>query len=180
MQRPDSCASTLSEGAPIDWTALIAHRGFLVRFAQRKLRDPSLAEDLVHDVFEAVITKRARFGGRSALRSWLVGVLEHKLVDLIRDRARHRSLESIADDQGAQGEAGSEWPSAEPGPEQIADSRQQLRQTLARIGALPGPLRRVVELRLLEEQPTAKVCDTLQISAGHLFVCLHRARRKLV
>jgi RNA polymerase sigma-70 factor (ECF subfamily) len=56
----------------VGWAELAPHRSFLVRFARRRLLDPALAEDLVHDVFEAVITGRAQFGGRTALRSWLV------------------------------------------------------------------------------------------------------------
>ncbi|MBE0587605.1 MAG: hypothetical protein IH617_06120, partial [Hydrogenophaga sp.] len=35
------------------WTEMVSHRSYLIRFAQRKLHDPMLAEDLVHDVFEA-------------------------------------------------------------------------------------------------------------------------------
>ena len=39
----------------ISWAEMVSHRAYLVRFAQRKLRDPMLAEDAVHDVFEAVL-----------------------------------------------------------------------------------------------------------------------------
>ena len=53
----------------VSWTEMVSHRGYLVRFAQRKLRDPLLAEDAVHDVFEAVLSGRAVFAGRAALRS---------------------------------------------------------------------------------------------------------------
>ena len=56
---------------PVAWHEMVSHRGYLVRFAQRKLHDPMLAEDVVHDVFEAVISGRAAFAGRAALRSWL-------------------------------------------------------------------------------------------------------------
>ena len=55
----------------VSWREMVSHRSYLVRFAQRKLHDPMLAEDVVHDVFEAVISGRAAFAGRSALRSWL-------------------------------------------------------------------------------------------------------------
>jgi RNA polymerase sigma-70 factor (ECF subfamily) len=169
---------TTTAAAPVDWPALIAHRSFLVHVARRKLHDPSLAEDLVHDVFEAVMTNRARFDGRCALRTWLVGVLKHKLIDLIGDRARHQSLESIR--EGAdEYERCIDWASPEPGPEQIADHRRRLQHTLACIAMLPLTLRRVVELRVLHERPTAEVCEALQISPDNLFVCLHRARRQL-
>lgn len=172
---------TTASAAIVDWPALIAHRSFLVRFAQRRLHDPSLAEDAVHDVFEAVMTDRARFDGRSALRSWLVGALKHKLVDVVRDRARLRSLESTGEGAG-ESETGAprlHWVSPNPGPEQIVEQRLRLRHTLACIDKLPQTLRRVVELRVLHDQPTADVCAALQISPDNLFVCLHRARRQL-
>ena len=44
---------------------MYTHRDYLVRFARRKLHDPMLAEDVVHDVFEAVLSGRAVFEGRS-------------------------------------------------------------------------------------------------------------------
>ena len=53
----------------VGWAEMVAHRSYLVRFAQRKLRDPLMAEDVVHDVFEAVLSGRAVFAGRAALRS---------------------------------------------------------------------------------------------------------------
>lgn len=162
---------------PLVWGQLTEHRAFLVKFAERKLLDPSLAEDLVHDVFEAVMTGRARFEGRSALRSWLVAVLKHKIVDLVRERSQTYSLD-LLDDGDEEGTALA-LESPEPGPEQQTESRQLLRQTLARIAALPDTLRRAVELRLLHDRPTGEVCDALEISEENLFVRLHRARRQL-
>ena len=169
--------ATFATALPLAWGQLTEHRAFLVKFAQRKLLDPSLAEDLVHDVFEAVMTGRARFEGRSALRSWLVAVLKHKIVDLVRERCQSYSLDALddGDDEGA----GLALESPEPGPEQKVQARQALRQTLARIAALPDTLRRAVELRLLHDRATAEVCDALQISEENLFVRLHRARRQL-
>src|SRR2546430_9597347 len=80
----------------VAWNDMVSHRGYLVRFAQRKLHDPMLAEDVVHDVFEAVLSGRASFGGRAALRSWLTAILKNKIVHLGRPRAGLCSL-----DQGA-------------------------------------------------------------------------------
>ncbi len=160
---------------PIDWAAMTLHRDFLVRFAQRRLLDPALAEDLVHDVFEAVMTGRASFGGRSALRSWLVAILRHKIVDLVRERSGHDSLD-LCDEDG-QPLLAIECP--QPQPQEQAEQRQRLRQTLARIAALPPGLRQALELRVLHDQSTEQVCRTLDISEENLFVRLHRARRQL-
>lgn len=160
---------------PVSWHEMVSHRSYLVRFAQRKLHDPMLAEDVVHDVFEAVISGRAAFAGRAALRSWLTAILKHKIVDLVRSRVGLESLDEPALDDAT---LAMECP--QPQPDEVAEQREQLRQTLARIEALPAGLRDVMRLRVLQDQPTEAVCETLAISEDNLFVRLHRARKQLL
>jgi RNA polymerase sigma-70 factor (ECF subfamily) len=164
----------------LGWAELAPHRGYLVNFARRRLLDPALAEDLVHDVFEAVVTGRAEFGGRAAVRSWLVAILKHKIVDLVRQRVGHDSLDAALDDSDGDGpRAGLTLTCPQPRPDEVAEQRQLLGRVLQRIGELPATLRDVVQLRLLHGQSTAEVCRALAISEQNLFVRLHRARRVL-
>jgi len=168
----------------VGWAALAPHRAFLVHYARRRLHDPALAEDLVHDVFEAVVTGRASFGARSALRSWLVGILKHKIVDLVRQRSGHDSLDVGGDDEDTGIDFGRPSPHEalacpQARPDDVAEQRQRLAHTLRRIAALPATLRRVVELRLLHDRSSAEVCKTLRITEQNLFVRLHRARKAL-
>ena len=51
---PADLAAEPRHSVPISLTELVSHRPYLVRFAMKKLRDPMLAEDAVHDVLEAV------------------------------------------------------------------------------------------------------------------------------
>ena len=157
---------------------VFAHRDYLVRFARRKLHDPALAEDVVHDVFEAVLRGRASFAGRSALRSWLVGILKNKLVDLIRDRARYQAMAFEGDEDSN----GDEWSSMEcpcAQPDELAEQRERLSIVMSRIAQLPDGLRDVMERRVLNEESTEEVCEGLGISQESLFVRLHRARKRL-
>lgn len=169
-------ASRSAAAAGVAWHEMVSHRDYLVRYAQRKLHDPMLAEDVVHDVFEAVLTGRASFAGRSALRSWLTAILKHKIVDLVRQRAHYDSFDTPSSDDESGLEA-IECPHARP--DQIAEQREALRQTLGRIDALPKGLRDVVRLRVLQDRGTTEVCSSLSISEENLFVRLHRARRQL-
>jgi RNA polymerase sigma-70 factor (ECF subfamily) len=162
-------------GVPVPWRDMVSHRSALVRFAKARLHDPMLAEDVVHDVFEAVLSGRAAFAGRAALRSWLTAVLRHKIVDLVRQRTGTDSLD--VDDEDGQALA-IECPN--PRPDEIAEQRQQLARTLERIDALPPGLRDVVRLRVLQDESTEEVCEQLAISEENLFVRLHRARRQLM
>lgn len=173
-------SSSLPARAPIPsvpWSEMSSHRSYLVRFARRKLLDPSAAEDLVHDVFEAVATGRARFDARSSLRTWLTAILKHKIVDLVRERSRQISLDASIDEDDAPAPM---WAASDqPGPHEQAEQRQRLAQTMRRIEALPASLRRVVELYVLFDQTSAEVCHSLAITEQNLWVRLHRARRQL-
>jgi RNA polymerase sigma-70 factor, ECF subfamily len=162
----------------VDWAEMVSHRDALVRFAQRRLLDPALAEDVVHDVFEAVLCGRAAFAGRSALRSWLTAILKHKIVDLVRQRAPLHRLAHGADDDEAGGAFDIECP--QPRPDEVAEQRERLAQTLSRIDTLPAGLRDAVRLRLIQDRATEEVCAALAISEDNLFVRLHRARRQLM
>jgi RNA polymerase sigma-70 factor, ECF subfamily len=165
----------------VTWAEMSAHRSYLVAFAKRRLMDPALAEDLVHDVFEAVASGRAVFGGRSALRSWLVAILKHKIVDLVRQRVGHDSLDGHHHNDSDGGDEPDHYAleCPQPRPDEVAEHRERLAQTLARIANLPDTLREVVELRLLRDAPSDEVCRLLSISEQNLFVRLHRARRLL-
>ena len=59
-----SLEQPVHRGLAVCWTEMVSHRKDLVRFAQRRLHDPMLAEDVVHDVFEAVLSGKAAFAGR--------------------------------------------------------------------------------------------------------------------
>lgn len=172
----NAAAAPLVAATAVPWHEMLAHRDALVRFAQRRLLDPSLAEDVVHDVFEAVLSGRASFAGRAALRSWLTAILKHKIVDLVRQRA---GLESL-DHAGADEEEPREIECPQPRPDEVAEQRERLARTLQRIEALPRNLREVVQRRLLLDQDSAEVCAALAISEENLFVRLHRARRQLL
>lgn len=162
---------------PIAVAELVALRPYLVRFATRKLRDPALAEDAVHDTIEAVLGGRAVFSGRAGLRSWLTAVLKHKIVDQLRRIEPHDALDDDSDDGAGHGHAVA---CPRPRPDEIAEQREALAHALAGIERLPTTLREAIRLRVVEERATADVCAALGISEENLFVRVHRARKQLL
>jgi RNA polymerase sigma-70 factor (ECF subfamily) len=67
----------------------------LYRFAMVRVKDPVIAEDLVQETFLAALRGRDNFQGRSSLKSWLIAILKHKIVDHIRKNVKEKVLENF-------------------------------------------------------------------------------------
>ncbi|MSQ62386.1 MAG: hypothetical protein EXR33_00865 [Betaproteobacteria bacterium] len=65
-------------------------RPYLVRFTALQLRDVDAVEDVVQETLLAALNAEASFTGRSNLRTWLTGILKHKIIDAIRRVSRER------------------------------------------------------------------------------------------
>src|SRR5438067_11956571 len=63
------------------------HRSYLYRVAHLQLRDSDAAEDVVQETLVAALSGSG-FSGKSSLRTWLTGILKHKIVDAIRRKQR--------------------------------------------------------------------------------------------
>jgi RNA polymerase sigma-70 factor (ECF subfamily) len=156
-----------------------AHRDAMLRFARRRIRDEALAEDAVQEAMASAVAALGSFHGGSALRTWLIGILAHKIQDSFRREGRYVRLD---DDAGETGRDSVElrdgtWEASDP---LALVARQRLGQALhGEIEALPPSLREVFRLQVLEDTPTAEVSRRLRISEGNVWVRLHRARKRL-
>ena len=73
------------------------HRPYLLRYATLQLRDGAAAEDAVQDTLIAALEGMARFEGNSSVKTWLTGILKHKIIDHHRRQAREAPLASDED-----------------------------------------------------------------------------------
>ena len=72
---------------------LIDCHQYLLRFARLQLRNDTWAEDAVSETVLAALAKPQAFANRSQLKTWLVGILKHKVIDALR----HLSLIHISE-----------------------------------------------------------------------------------
>src|SRR5881628_72606 len=84
-------AGTLSD--PERWVEL--YGDYLFKFALMRLRDPAKAEDAVQETFLAALKGGKSFAGRSAEKSWLVGILKNKICDHFRKASRETSFTDL-------------------------------------------------------------------------------------
>jgi len=83
-------------------------RAYLIRYATLQLRDAAAAEDAVQETLLAALAGESGFAGRSNLRTWLTGILKHKIVDAIRRMSRETAIG--ADEDGYPGILGYQGP----------------------------------------------------------------------
>jgi RNA polymerase sigma-70 factor (TIGR02943 family) len=75
-----------------------SHRVYLLRVAVLQLRDNDLAEDVVQETLLAALKGAPGFSGRSSLKTWLTGILKHKIVDVIRRKSREPTFASLEEE----------------------------------------------------------------------------------
>jgi RNA polymerase sigma-70 factor (ECF subfamily) len=165
---------------------LQAHGDYLFNLAVGQVRDATVAEDLVQETFLAALKARDRFRGGSSDRTWLVGILRHKIYDHLRRICRERPVRS---GQRAEQESQEPWDDsmlwiheaaaecAHPGRRmELAELRSALE---AALGKLPPRIAQVFQMYEVEERSNREVCEQLNISESNLWVMLHRARKQL-
>lgn len=176
----------MNEPTRID-TALAELQPLLLKLARLQLRNDAWAEDVVSETTIAALEGRNGFEGRSKFRTWVIGILKHKITDQLRRRMREVSAEALVEsgevdtfdelytEEGRRVRAPLDW-----GDPEQALSRQQFVSVLqACVDALPASLGRVFLLREWMEFDTAEICKELSISTTHCHVMLYRARTRL-
>lgn len=174
-----------------DENYLTAIRHDMLRFARLQLRDEHLAEDVVQDALAAALTGQREFEGRSAVKTWVFGILRNKIVDAIRVRGRSVNVSALADEEAGLDEAfdslfkaNAHWqPGARPrdwgNPEAALHQDQFWVVFDACLNHLPPNTARVFMMREFLEFDTDEVCAELRISTSNCHVILHRARNGL-
>lgn len=177
MQDPDP--------GPFD-QQVASHRNYLLRFAHLQLRNDAWAEDAVSDTLLAALARPQSFGNRSQLKTWLVGILKHKIVDALRHHGREITVGTDDDhadplDQMAFRADGhfAEQPTEWGDPEQDLSSRQFFGVLEACASKLPASQGRLFLMREWLELSSEEICKELGLTATNLHVQLHRARLRL-
>src|SRR6186713_1835272 len=87
-----------STGDALGPSELDQYRSYLLRYAVLQLRDETAAEDAVQETLLAAL--QSDFAGRSSVKTWLTGILKHKVIDHFRRRSREQPLEDGAERDG--------------------------------------------------------------------------------
>lgn len=151
----------------------------LFRYAILRVRDAELASDLVQDTFLSALKGIEGFRGGSSVRTWLTGILKHKIID----HYRKNRIEIPASDVGPEGtdldHAESLKPSWKESPSSLVENREFWAVFAGCLDGLPEAHRRAFSMREFDGLSSEEIRKVLEVTPTNLWVILHRARTKL-
>ena len=168
------------------------HGDYLFKYAVFRLRDNTAAEDAVQETFLAALKAYKEFQGRASERTWLVGILKHKIVDHFRRATREAPLGEEADEGPEHREfferpepwqghwnnnyAPNEWHAT---PAELIERNDFWKVYNDCLSPLPQRTASAFTLREVDGLKSEEICEILSIKVNNLWVMLHRARLHL-
>jgi RNA polymerase sigma-70 factor (ECF subfamily) len=170
--------------------ALAAQRLVIFRYALLQLRDRDLADDVVQETLLAALQSTSSFEGKAGLRTWLIGILKHKIADHWRRSARESAVPELSQANEGNSEIESDdffssnghW---NGGPKAWADPEAALKQqefwTIYETcqNNLPPKMAQVFMLRELVGLEANEICQEVELSEANYWVIMHRERLRL-
>lgn len=182
----------VSDKSPDAGIWLDQHGDYLFKYASFRLRDAAAAEDAVQETFLAALKAYERFEGRGSERTWLVGILKHKITDHFRRRARETPMGQDENDGPEHAEfftrtdgwdhhwnneyAPVDWHAT---PAQLVEQGDFWKVFNECLSPLPARTATVFTLREVDGLSSEEICEMLGIRVNNLWVMLHRARLHL-
>ena len=175
----------MDQNQPIDPDRWVDEHGdALYSYAMLRLRNADSAAEVVQETFLEALKGRSKFLGRSSERTWLIGILKHKIIDLFRRQARRErgvggdeaaglEVGEFFDERGTWRVAVDRWAELPEDVIERAEFWDVFRDCLAE---LPTSYAEAFTLCELEELSGPEVCKILEITPTNLWARLHRAR----
>ena len=164
----------------------------LYRYSFRYVKDKQSAEDLVSETLLAGLKAQTSFAGQSTEQTWLIGILNNKIMDYFRKSKREISfdeadiiLNNVDEDFAQSGPDRGAWKANRRPAEWMVDAADPVEikefwlYLNKCIEGLDIRLSMVFVLRELEEMDSRNICNVLAISPTNLRVMLYRARKQL-
>jgi RNA polymerase sigma-70 factor (TIGR02943 family) len=170
---------------------LDCHGDYLYRYALMRVRDAGVAEDLLQETLLAGVGAQQTHAGQSSERTWLVGIMKHKVIDHFRRIARTAQFQTSYDANDAcdsfedvgpwrghwrEDRAPVSW-SADAAS--LAESHEFWEMFTHCLAQLPPQMSMAFSLREIDGFSSTEICDILNITPNNLWVLLHRSRTKL-
>ncbi|MEP6847356.1 MAG: sigma-70 family RNA polymerase sigma factor [Acidobacteriota bacterium] len=191
--QPNDASSEAANTIDIDPTVWVDDHGdYLFRYAVVRLRDEAQAEDAVQETLLAAIQTLGSYGGKSTERTWLTGILKHKIIDHYRKSSREVPLNPSETDLSEfdplferQDDFKDHWSDTlspriwNRPPDEALQENEFFGVLQSCLTKLPERVANVFSLREMNGLEAGEICEILALSANNFWVMMHRARMSL-
>lgn len=175
---------------PDRWVALYAD--YLLQYANFRLNDIQICEDLVQETFLSALKAKASFKGESSEKTWLTSILRNKIIDEYRKKKPNLVENLMTDDADffdqffeLTDKGLSHWK-----PEHMPQSwdnsvedrlmGEEFQEVLMRcIGKLSPNQAALIQEKYIELSPSEKICKDFNLSKSNYWVTMHRIHLQL-
>ncbi len=173
-------AERIREGDPEALRAVVtSYLGQIHRAARSAGLDPERAEEVTQATFTTFIEKARNFEGRSHVRTWLFGILYHKIRETRRQLQQERQMDEIDEAFEKRFDTQGSWVRP-PQPVDVqlyaSEIRELFEDCLERVSTQQ---RMAFVLREVDELSSDEVCKILNITHTNLGVIIYRVRNRL-
>lgn len=181
----------ISQSAALGWFEKYAD--YLFAYSMQRVRDAAAAEDLVQETFLAALQSAESFAGGSTEKTWLTGILKHKIYDYFRKSNRQAGLSpEEADLSGYDyffertdewdghwnaAYAPADWDAASP--LRHVETHEFQAVFAVCLMNLPERVANAFVMREVDGLTSREICDVLMISLNNYWTIMHRARLHL-
>lgn len=168
-------------------TWLDVHGDYLFSYAFLRVKDTHVAEDLVQETLLAAVTARNTFSNQSTVRTWLTGILKHKLIDYFRRQGREIVIADLIDQDDGDYldhffEANGRWidkPESFPDPESVFQQKQFWKVFQDCLSGLRPRQAEVFLAKEIHGMSNEEICKHFSLNPTNVWVLMHRARLSL-
>ena len=156
----------------------------LLRYLERIVKEPAVAEELLQDTFIRVLDARERYAPEARFSTWLFHIARNLACnELARSRSRHPhvSTDSAYSEEGSRDETGPRLVlvSRGPAPDDHADARREHARFEQALASLPERQQTALWLAVVEGHSYEEIASVLGSSVQSVKNLVHRARATL-
>ena len=160
-------------------TVVETYLGHIQRSALGAGLGPERAREVTQATFATFIEKASSFEGRSHVRTWLFGILYHKIREARRGLQQERQMDEIDEVFEGRFDAKGSWVRP-PQPVDLQLYASEIREFFEDcLETVPTPQRMAFVLREVDELSSKEICKILNISSTNLGVLMYRVRNRL-
>ncbi len=144
------------------------YRSGLFKFCARMLTDGVMAEDVVHDTFVTMMTKKEQLRDPSVLRSWLYTVARNECLTLLKKRKTFLPISEEEED------------SIFEGPLMTMEMKERTEAAERMLNALLPQYKEVILLKEYEFMSYEEIADVTGTTVSSVKSRLFKARRSMM